>query len=93
MSSVQKPAASSMSMRVVFLTTAKIDATPAQAARTSLSASTSLASKLVPAARLAAMAANTSTALPHEWVIALGMNGTLNIIDPATDLVYGPFLY
>ena len=29
---------------------------------------------------------------PHEWVIAVGTTGTVNIINPATDVVYGPFL-
>lgn len=29
---------------------------------------------------------------PHEWVIVAGFTGTINIIDPTTDMVYGPFL-
>ena len=30
--------------------------------------------------------------MPREWVIAVGYTGTVNIIDSATDVVYGPFL-
>jgi len=28
----------------------------------------------------------------HEWVITVGTTGTVSIIDPTTDMVYGPFL-
>ena len=29
---------------------------------------------------------------PQEWVISINYSGTVNIIDPFTDIVYGPFL-
>ncbi|MBN1580200.1 MAG: hypothetical protein JXA89_05815 [Anaerolineae bacterium] len=44
------------------------------------------------AARSDVAPARAAGSLPHEWVVIVGNTGTLSIVDPTTDIVYGPFL-